>query len=510
MPDIVSGGYTTERITVLLGRRDGSFHVSGQYQLQGVWPSQFQIADLNRDGHLDIATSAYYGGTITILLGNGDGTFREAPPVPATRVALAMLVTDFDGDAIPDMAVTETNPTAGAPGNPSENLLHGAVHILLGKGDGTFRPTDAYPVGALSELIRYGDIDEDGKADLIVFNALINNEASILHGLGGGRFAPEQRMRLGGPSSVNVLDVRSGDGSEGLQLVDFNGDGHLDMAVTQMISSRLVIFQGDGRGHFTPAGSYDTAGFPEDLMAGDLDGDGCPDLAAPGNAPPIGPSDVGVGRVSVFLNLSDGCRKRPSDRAGTAPALQCTTRHLVLENVRVQGRRVKLVGVAAPRLAGRTVSFRFRGTGGIVARTKARSDGTFSATARLPAKKLRDTNLARYQASIGHERSNALKLMRRTTIRRMTVKDGKVTITGRVSRPLANPKASITLSRRVSCRYRVVGRFRPRADGTFVVTVDAPRGAATAVYRLSTRVRRFAHNRRTFPTHSLPLYYGGT
>ncbi|MFA5939954.1 MAG: VCBS repeat-containing protein [Sinimarinibacterium sp.] len=310
IPDIVSGGYTTLQITVMLGRTDGSFGVSGQYPLQGQWVSQFQIADLNRDGHLDIATSAYGGGTITILLGNGDGSFVEAPPVPATTVALALLVADFDGDAIPDMAVTETSPTLETPavlGEASGNLLHGEVHILLGNGDGTFRPTDAYPIGALSELIRYGDLDEDGNKDLVIFNALINNEASILYGLGGGRFAPEQRMRIGGPSSINILDVRSADGAEGLQLLDFNGDGHLDMAVTQMISSRLVIFQGDGRGHFTPAGSYDVAGFPEDLMAGDLNGDGCPDLAVPGNVPPIGPSDVGVGRVSVLLNLSAGC-----------------------------------------------------------------------------------------------------------------------------------------------------------------------------------------------------------
>jgi len=125
IPDIVSGGYTTERITVLLGQRDGSFGVAAQYPLQGVWPSQFGIADFNRDGHLDIAVSAYGGGSITILLGKGDGTFREAPPVPATHVALAMLVTDFDGDGIPDMAVTETFPTAGTPGDASSNLFHG-------------------------------------------------------------------------------------------------------------------------------------------------------------------------------------------------------------------------------------------------------------------------------------------------------------------------------------------------------------------------------------------------
>ena len=95
IPDIVSGGYTTSRLTVMLGRRDGTFRVNGQYPLQGVWPSQFQIADLNRDGHLDIATAAYLGRQITILLGNGDGTFRTAPSVQAPNLALALLVADL-------------------------------------------------------------------------------------------------------------------------------------------------------------------------------------------------------------------------------------------------------------------------------------------------------------------------------------------------------------------------------------------------------------------------------
>jgi hypothetical protein len=307
IPDIVSGGYTTKRITVMLGRRDGSFVVSGQYQLQGIWASEFQIADLDRDGHLDIATSSYAGGHITILLGNGDGTFRKAPAVRATNVALAFVVADFDGDDIPDMGVTESIPMFGLPGGNSGSLLHGRVQILLGNGDATFRKTTSYSIGLLSELVRYGDIDEDGKPDLIILNALLTNDASILYGLGGGRFAPERRMPVGGPGSLEILGVRAADGSEGLQLVDFNGDGHLDMAVTQMISNRLVVFQGDGRGHFTPNGSYSVTGFPEDLMAGDFDDDGCQDLAVPGNLPPIGPSDVGVARVSVLLNLSAGC-----------------------------------------------------------------------------------------------------------------------------------------------------------------------------------------------------------
>ncbi|MCW2857484.1 MAG: repeat-containing protein [Marmoricola sp.] len=322
IPDIVSGGYTTERLTVMLGNRDGSFQVSGRYLLRGVWPSEFQIADLNRDGHLDIATSAYFGSDITILLGNGDGTFRRAPSVPGPNLALGMAVADFNGDGIPDMAVTESIPTLGGLRSPEDiagdllhgivpsTLLHGTVKILFGNGDGTFRPAASYSIGTLSELVRYADINEDGKGDLVILNALGGNDASILLGLGGGRFAPERRIHVGGPGSLEPLDVRTVDGAEGLQLVDFNRDGHLDMVVTQMISSTLVIFAGDGHGNFRFEGQQSVTGFPEDLLAGDLDGDRCPDLAVPGNVPPVGASDVGVARVSILLNRSAPCRSR--------------------------------------------------------------------------------------------------------------------------------------------------------------------------------------------------------
>jgi len=304
VPDIVSGGYTTERLTVLLGHRDGSFTVSGNYFLRGVWPSQFQITDLDRDGHLDIATTAYFGGRITILLGNGNGTFRQAAPVPGTTLALAMLAADINGDRIPDLAVTESIPVLGALGP------HGSVKILLGNGDGTFRSGATYPIGVLSENIRYADVNEDGRRDLVILNALVGNDASILLGRAGGRFAPERRLHVGGPDSFEPLGVRTVDGSEGQQLVDFNRDGHLDLVVTQMISSTLVIFEGDGHGNFTRTGQQRVTGFPEDLMAGDLDGDGCPDLAVPGNVPPVGTADAGVARVSILLNRSPQCRSR--------------------------------------------------------------------------------------------------------------------------------------------------------------------------------------------------------
>ncbi len=55
---------------------------------------------------------------------------------------------------------------------------------------------------------------------------------------------------------------------------------------------------------------------------------------------------------------------------------------------------------------------------------------------------------------------------------------------------------------------RVVVDLRPRADGTFSVTVAAPEGGTTGVYRLGTRVRRSARGTKTSLAFSLPLYRG--
>lgn len=46
--------------------------------------------------------------------------------------------------------------------------------------------------------------------------------------------------------------------------------------------------------------------------------------------------------------------------------------------------------------------------------------------------------------------------------------------------------------------------MKPNARGAFTATVTAPADAPAAVYRVSTRVRRAATNKKTFPTFGLP------
>ncbi|MDQ3675651.1 MAG: hypothetical protein M3401_02430 [Actinomycetota bacterium] len=210
------------------------------------------------------------------------------------------------------------------------------------------------------------------------------------------------------------------------------------------------------------------------------------DCAPPAQQPPAPPVD-------------------PEEAAVADLVLGCTTRRLVLTDVQNGGGRVRLLGVADRSLAGKQVKILFPYTGKVVANPTIRPDGGFSASAPLPPKRLRSTNNARYVAVVGTERSLSLKLQRRMILSRADSANGKVTLAGRVTRPLSKPLQTITVSRRVSCkRLEVVKRVKPSADGRFKVIVDAPEGELAAVYRITTRVRKTTRNNKTYPTFTLP------
>ena len=185
--------------------------------------------------------------------------------------------------------------------------------------------------------------------------------------------------------------------------------------------------------------------------------------------------------------------------------LSCEGRRLVLTDVFQQGNRVKLTGIADPALAGQTVSIVLDATNRVVARTAVGTDGTFDTTAPLPPANIRETNLARYQATLGAERSSNLKLRRRFVLESLTSRNGKVTFAGHLVRPLGKPIQPVELRRRVSCtETRLVTRFKPRRNGRFRITVKAPAGVGTAVYTMKTLVRSSVGGSGLFETYMLP------
>ena len=146
----------------------------------------------------------------------------------------------------------------------------------------------------------------------------------------------------------------------------------------------------------------------------------------------------------------------------------CTTRRLTLIDVVTKGGKVFLQGAADPRrFAGRTVAIRSLWDRRTVATPQGPEDpGCSPRYVKLPPASLRHTNAARYRAYIGKEKSLALKLERRMIVTGMRKAGSrKVTLSGRISRPLATPVQTVTVTRQVSCgKESVVARFKPACE----------------------------------------------
>src|SRR2546427_307441 len=102
----------------------------------GTHPNAIALADLNRDGFLDIVDADEGDHVVSVHLGRGDGTFRDRATFRTGTGAHDLEVGDFNGDSIPDLAVT--------------NDVTSTISILLGRGDGTFSVKGEYPASGSS------------------------------------------------------------------------------------------------------------------------------------------------------------------------------------------------------------------------------------------------------------------------------------------------------------------------------------------------------------------------
>jgi len=130
------------------------------------------VADVSGDGKPDLvvanecmSSSNCTNGSVSVLLGNGDGTFQTGVTYNTGGFhADSVAVGDVNGDGKPDLVVTNECASNSCGTN-------GSVSVLLGNGDGTFQSAVSYNSGgSLANYVAMADVSGDGKLDLVVAN----------------------------------------------------------------------------------------------------------------------------------------------------------------------------------------------------------------------------------------------------------------------------------------------------------------------------------------------------
>ena len=232
---VAHSGSTLGTVAVLLGNGDGTFQAPRNFST-GQGSLSVAVGDVNGDGQPDLAVANYYSNDVSVLLGNGDGTFQPAQsfttagPNPVT-VAMG----DVNGDGRPDLAVTNS-------ANTSSGAVSGNVSVLLGNGNGTFQPARTIDVGITPDFVVVSDFNGDGRPDLAVAN-FRSNTVSVLLGNGDGTFQTPRNFDAGtGPLSFAVGDV-NGDGLQDLAVANYDFNIHGPNTVTVLLGNPDGTFQ---------------------------------------------------------------------------------------------------------------------------------------------------------------------------------------------------------------------------------------------------------------------------
>ncbi len=331
LADVVVADATTNRVTWVRQSPRGRFAERALAEVAG--PAHVHVADLDGDGDLDIAVASL--GVLfpnnarigAIVLLENDGRQRFTPHVVADQLARVADVRsgDLDGDGDLDLSAALFGYDQGET-RWFENLggwryeghllqeLSGAINaeiadidgdrdldiitlvsqeweeIYVHVNDGRGRFTAQRVFGASNEdfgssWISLGDLDGDGDPDIVYSNGDAFDYATTA----GRSWNGLQWLENTGGAAFTYHRIADIPGASSPQAVDLDGDGDLDIAVVSAYNNwaepsaqSLVWLENDGAAAFT---LRDVAGTPTHLVtlaAGDLDGDGRPDLVTGG------------------------------------------------------------------------------------------------------------------------------------------------------------------------------------------------------------------------------------
>lgn len=325
LPDVLVSTWDglTARLVAFTNNGLGGF-AQASSNSGGPDPVDLVAADFNNDGRIDVAQVGVNAGGSSQLLyrtGNGDGTFGSSTTLSAGFFASGIVAGDINNDGRTDVIVTSET---------QNNIIP-----FLNNGVGGFTTGSSFSSAGSPRRVYLADLNADGRLDAVTANTSLGNGAavSVLLGNGNGTFAA--------PTSYNSDPASLSPGAIAIAIADITADGKPDLIVANSNRDTIGVLAGTGTGTFLAAQTFSsgsTGSLPQDLAVADLNADGRLDTLVS--------NFVGTA-LSTRLSFTPRDQHAPTDSA-LAPRVTVTGPSGVVAGVTLSNLGGRSLGITLP------------------------------------------------------------------------------------------------------------------------------------------------------------------